>query len=321
MPIDETLGVLAHRGGLVVRRPELSVGIVGAVSRPTGLEVELLARQPLDRRGATERQAGIRAGRDRVVPAPRRLLPAYDEGLDLRVGRLDQDGRAHWVFGSRTSSSGGDHFGGTHGPSLRTTLRFPPLYDHASLVLAWPEIGFPESVVDLSLPPQDSVERGTVSIWDAPVDAGPVPASLRHRTHDGPRGEPPVEAGRIVAGPRVLSRGADAVVALTRLTAVDGALSAELLSVARGPRAAAMSVVPGPDRPPELPGARVGVVHDGEAVWAPHGSGSAGGGPDAFRSRIEFVLPDPGGASLDLLCAWPDAGLPDVLVPLPLDGR
>ncbi|MEV4140898.1 hypothetical protein AB0J72_53115 [Dactylosporangium sp. NPDC049742] len=321
MPIDETLGVLAHRGGLVVRRPELSVGIVGAVSRPTGLEVELLARRPLDRRGATERQAGIRAGRAGVVPAPRRLLPAYDEGLDLRVGRLDPDGRAHWVFGSRTSSSSGDHSGGTHGPSLRTTLRFPPLYDHASLVLAWPEIGFPESIVDLPLPPREAVERGTVSVWDAPVDAGPAPESLRRRTHDGPHTEPAVEAGRIVAGPRVLSRGADAVVGLTRLTAVDGLLSVELLSMARGPRAGAMSVVPGPGRPPDLPGATVAVVHDGEAVWAPHGSGGSSGGPDVFRSRIEFVLPDPGGAELGLVVAWPAAGLPDVLAPLPLDAR
>src|SRR5690349_21489759 len=104
----ETFGVLAHHGGLVVERPELTVGVVRAVSRPTGLELELLARRPLDRRSASERQADIRAGRAAPSTAARRLLPSFDEGIDLRVGWLDHDGRAHWEFGSWSSSSG-DH--------------------------------------------------------------------------------------------------------------------------------------------------------------------------------------------------------------------
>src|SRR6476661_1969763 len=106
--MDETLGVLAHPGGLVVERPELSVGVVCAVSRPTGFELELLARRPLDRRSAVERQADIRAGRAAPPAAPRRLLPPFDEGIDLRVGWLDHDGRAHWQFASSWSSSSGD---------------------------------------------------------------------------------------------------------------------------------------------------------------------------------------------------------------------
>jgi hypothetical protein len=142
--MSETLGVLAHRGGLVVDRPELSVGVVHAVSRPTGLELELIARRPLDSRSAAERQADIRAGRDARPSAPRRLLPQVDEGTDLRVGWLDRDGRAHWEYGSLSSSSG-DHFEGVNGPSLRTVLRFPPMFDNMSIVLAWPEIGFPEN--------------------------------------------------------------------------------------------------------------------------------------------------------------------------------
>ncbi|TMM35952.1 MAG: hypothetical protein E6F99_17355 [Actinobacteria bacterium] len=77
--------MLAHRGGLVVRRPELTVGVVRAVSRPTGLELDLLARRPPDRRSATERQADIRAGRDAPPVVPRRLLPKFDEGTD-RIG-------------------------------------------------------------------------------------------------------------------------------------------------------------------------------------------------------------------------------------------
>jgi hypothetical protein len=34
-------------GGLLVEHPELSVGVVRAVCRPTGLQLELLARRPL----------------------------------------------------------------------------------------------------------------------------------------------------------------------------------------------------------------------------------------------------------------------------------
>src|SRR6266487_423928 len=201
MSMVETLGALAHHGGLVVERPELSVGIVRAVSRPTGLELELLARRPLDRRSASERQADIRGGRVEPSIAPRRLLPPFDEGIDLRVGWLDHYGRAHWEFGSG-SSSGGDHFEGTNGPSLRTVLRFPPLFDHASVVLAWPEIGFPETVVELSLPDRATVERNTVSIWDAPLGVRRAPSSLNHRIGAFPLEELAIEAGRIVAMPQ-----------------------------------------------------------------------------------------------------------------------
>jgi hypothetical protein len=320
MRMDETLGVPAHRGGLVVERPELSVGIVGAVSRPTGLTLDLLARRPLDRRSATERQAGIRARRDAVQPAPRRLLPPYDEGLDLRVGWLDGSGRAHWEFGSRSTSSG-DHAGGTHGPSVRTRLRFPPMYEHASLVLAWPEIGFPEAVVELALPDRATVERDTVSIWDAPPLPGHAPVGLRHSVGTGPFEDPAVEAGRAVAEPRVLSRGDGAVVVLNRLSAVGSLLSLELLSVATGARARAVVEAAVPPAGTGGPGASVAVIRGDEAVWSrmrSGGAGGAGGDRAAFGSRTEFLLPAPAADVLHLLVGWPDAGLPDVRVAIPL---
>lgn len=325
----ETLGVLAHHGGLVVETPELSVGIVCAVARPDGLDLELIARRPLDRRSASERQADIRARRSGPPMAPRRLLPPFDEGIDLRVGWLDHDGRAHWEFGSLSSSSG-DHYEGTSGPSLQTVLRFPPLFDHASVVLAWPEIGFAETVVDLSLPDRATVERDTVSIWDAPLEVRRAPTSLNHRVGAFPFEELAVETGRMVAGPRVLSRGYEAVVVLTRLTRVGQALSMEILSVANDERVNAIAeggISGDPEQArAEGPGASIAVVDDRDAVWSQPYGGSSSGGSGTFRSTCEFILPSPENGILDLMVAWPAAGLPDVCVEIPLidlpgDGR
>lgn len=304
----ETLGVVAHRGGLVVERPELTVGVVSAVSRPGWLELELLARRPLDRRSGPERQADIRAGRAGPVVAPRRLLPQYDEGLELRVGWLDDGGRAHWEYGSWSSSSG-DHFEGVHGPSLRTTLRFPPLFDRVGLVLAWPELGFAEAVVELPLPDRATVERETVSIWDAPVRARRPAEPLTYRDGDSGFDPVPVEAGRIVAGPQVLSRAGGAAVVLTRVTAVGEVLALEINSVAAGA---------GDD---SGQGAAVAVLRDGEAVRVRPGDGGSSGGAGVFRSTFEFTLPRPGGDTLDLVVEWPAAGLPEMYAEIPLSPR
>lgn len=306
--MDETLGVLAHRGGLVVERPELRVGVVRAVCRPNGLELELLARSPLDRRG--------RAGNAAPPRAPRRLLPQYDEGIDLRVGWLDRDGRAHWEFGSLSSGSG-DHFGGTQ---LRTLLQFPPLFDHVSVVLAWPEIGFPETIVELRLPDRATVERDTVSIWDAPLNVGPAPSSLNHHLGAFQFEELPVEAGHIVAPPQVLSRGQDAAVVLSRLTAFGQTLSMEILSVANDERATAVTAIAFPPKPlqPNIPGASVAVVRHHDAVWVQPHAGSSSGGSRGFRSTTEFIVSRPDSDVLALMVGWQAAGLADTYVEVPL---
>ncbi|MET8765057.1 hypothetical protein [Lentzea sp. NPDC004782] len=326
-----TLGAVAHSGGLLVRRPELTVGVVRAVSGLSALEIELLARRPLDRRDATERQRDIREGLSlQPAAAPRRLLPAWDEGVDLRAGRLDHAGHAHWEYATFCSSSSGDYHLGTSGPTYRALFRFPPAFDRMSLVLAWPEIGFPETVITVPLPDRATVERATTSIWQAPVEVRPVPDGLNHHAAD--RLDPPaVEAGTNVAAPRVLHRRDHrAAVVLARLTAVDSLLSMELHSTATddftetiNARAFSRRAPSGlRDDPARIraagPGASVAVVQGQEAFWIRPGDGSFSGGDRTFSGVQEFTLNRPHGDVLDLVVAWPLAGLHDVRVRIPL---
>jgi hypothetical protein len=320
---SETLGVQGHAGGLVVDRPELTVGVLKLVSRPIGVELDLLARRPLDSRTATQRQSDIRSKVAGPPTAPRHLLPEYDEGMDLRVAWLDRTGRPHWEYGSFSVSTGTQ----VEGPSLRTTIRLPPMYDELSIVLAWPEIGFPETVVTVPLPDRATVEAQDVSLWTAPVaDARPVP-SLRHRVQSPFPTAPAVEAGRLVARPQVLLRGPDAVVALTRLTAIGPVLSLELLCLARNEAAATVSTrqryVRGPDPTrsddPDVvrqisDGASAAVIDDGNAWWAWIDTGQSGRGLDNFLANQEYLFARPAGEAVDLVVGWPAAGLADVLV-------
>jgi hypothetical protein len=109
-------------------------------------------------------------------------------------------------------------------------------------------------------------------------------------------------------------------VVLTRLTAIGAALSMEILSVANEERAHAI-----PDDPEHMrahgPGASIAVVHDRDAVWVPPLGGTASGGSGTFRSTAEFAVSGPDGDVLDLMVAWPAAGLPDVCVGIPLSAR
>ncbi|MFC0111803.1 hypothetical protein [Kibdelosporangium aridum] len=333
MDTTETLGAVAHSGGLLVRRPELTVGVVRAVSGLSALEIELLARRPLDRRSAAERQRDIRDGlSSQPAVASRRLLPPYDEGVDLRVGWLDHAGHAQWEFATSYSSSDGDYFLGTSGPTYRAVFRLPPTFDEISLVLAWPEIGFPETVITMPLPDRTTVERATTSIWQASLDVRPVPEGVTHhadRGHDSPA----IEAGMNVAPPRVLHRRDHRVaVVLTRLTAMNSMLSMELLSLAKGDPADAVNAHAFPpwrptsgalDDPAQIratgPGASVAVIQGHEALWIRPGDSTSSGGNQTFSCLQEFTLNRPHDDLLDLIVAWPLAGLHDVRVHIPLN--
>jgi hypothetical protein len=291
---DEMLGVVAHPGGLLVERPELTVGLVRATASTAALEVELLARRPPDPRPAD-------------VRAPRHLLPAYDEGMDLRLGRLDENGRAQWYYPWESSSDSGVE----RGPSLRVCYRLGPLFDAASFVLAWPEIGFPETVVHLQLPDRPTVERHTVSIWRAPAPAT-VAAGTGLVYRDAPEwtADVDVETGRAVASPRLLHRGARAVVVLTRLSAVGPMLSMEVRSIARG------AAAPSGHRL----GASIATADGADAVRLRLRQATTTGGAGSFENTSEYVLHRPHGDALDLIVGWPAAGLPAVRLSVPIAG-
>lgn len=309
--MDETLGLLGHPGGILVDHPRLRVGVVSAVSRPGGLCLDLIGRSPY----AADAVTG--------PPAPRVLLPRYDEGLYLRVAWLDADGRPHWEYGAYDVGTG-PAFGGT---VLRTRLRLPPMFDSVALVLAWPEIGFPEAVATLPLPGRDAVQRAATSIWTAPVRTDPPP---ENRTESAARPSPEVhpEAGLALLGPRVLHRGEDAVVLLTHLTLIGAALSVGITCTARGRRggAATMASTYGPGRRSGSTGPRASAVGASVALvegaafrWLTPTDGSAAGGDDVFDGHGEYAFERPDGPVLTLGVGWPEAGLPDVLVRLPIE--
>jgi len=301
MEPDLTLGVVAHHGGLLVRRPELSVGVVQAMSRPSGLTLDVIARRPLDRRDAKQRQRDIRSVRDEPVRvAPRLLLPDFDEGRELRLGWIEA-GHAHWAYGDTASWSGDDHTG-SDGPGWRHTCLLPPMFEQLSLVLAWPEIGFDETVVTVELPDRDTVERAATSIWQAPVDALPVtePLTDRHATHLDPV---PIEAGTVVAAPRVLHRSDHAAIVLSRVTAVGPALSLELTGVVTGPLADTLA------RRAPRGGPSMAVAEENDAFWLRSAGGSHLGGKQHFVTVDEFTAHRPDGDVLDLVVAWSAAGL------------
>ncbi|SNY44470.1 hypothetical protein [Paractinoplanes atraurantiacus] len=326
MVVSETLGVVAHPGGLLVDRPELSVGVSLIVSRPTGLEIRLAARHPAepgDVPPGLDEWGELRPGPAGVTPAPRVLLPEYDEGMHLRVGSLDPAGRAQWVYGSTSVYSG-------RYVEVRTTVVLPPVFDYVDLVLAWPEIGFPEAVIGLSLPGRATVQRGTFSVWEAPpvakLAAGTTPpgdtALLPEPPLLGDPRSPRIEAGRLAADPCVLVRDRDAVIVLSRVTRSGPILALEVESLARGEAATRLEQVELPHRD-DFVRVRptVALLHGASAFPLRAYEGGYSGGAGTFHATEEFAVAS--AEALDLLVAWPAAGIPAhrAVVPLNRLGR
>jgi hypothetical protein len=305
---EDAVGVLAHRGGLLAATPEVTVGVVRAVSRADRLEFELIARAP----------------GDRIGPHRTRRPPGYGEGRDPRLGWLDGDGRVRWAYPARGSAPGHRQSPDSY---FRATFALPPLFDEVSLVLAWPEIDFPETVITLPLPDQAAVDRATTSIW-SPGTGTPVVADRWHRRSADPIFDQiDVESGTVVAGPAVLHGSEQAAVVLTRVTAVGALLSMEVLSVARGEVATAVDAHvfdPALRRAPQLRGpmrgtAALAVIHGSDAIRPHSPFSSSSGSPGNFACRTDFTLPNPATGTLDLLVSWPLAGLTEVRVHVDLD--
>jgi hypothetical protein len=305
----ETVGVLAHRGGFLVHRPEVTIGVVRAVSRLDGLEIEVISRVPRDRLGPSG------------PASPHRLPPVHDKRVDLRLGWLDGDGRVRWEHFSSGSSTA--HFR-TPYRRFQGIFALPPLFDRVSLVLAWPEVHFPETVITLPLPDRETVERSDSTAWRA--GGGTAVTDEWDRRPATPVLDPvEVESGTVVAGPVVLHGAERAAVVLTRATAVGPLLSLEVLSIARGEvetAVAAFAFSPTTFDDPVLHhqgSAAVAVVHGLVAHSLESIGGSATGGGAGYTAQAEYLLPRPAGDTLDLLVSWPLAGLAEVRVRVDLD--
>ncbi|MEO6082639.1 MAG: hypothetical protein ABIQ18_05990 [Umezawaea sp.] len=296
----EVLGAVAHPGGLLVRHPEVSIGVVRAAARSSGLTLDLIARTPRDPNGAPQHS----------------LTDPGDWGRQ-RIGWVDSGGqvrRQHMINGS----SGGLHGGDT--VEHRGLYVLPPLFGEVSFVFEWSEIGFPETVVPLVLPTREEVERTERSIWSAPRVGVPVEEEFERDLSDRRRDRPALEQGVVVAAPMVLHGSDDAAVALTRLTDHGSQLSLAVLSVARG--AVTRGIAPAlhglREIGPSTGGADIAVVQGRRAhrVWSFEGSRSSG--VDAFTASTEHALARPSSGVLDLLVSWPLAGLDEVRVELTL---
>lgn len=332
MEVAQVLGAVAHRGGVIVEHETLRVGVVQMVSRTSGLQITVVARRPADRRSTAERQAAIRAGE--VTPGSSRLLlPSPDEGMELRLGWLDSDRHARWAYpdGSESSSDGSAE--DESGPSLRATFTLPPLFKAMTLLLAWPEIGFPETSIELTLPDAVTVERASVSIWDADLPKSRIPSWARHVTAELDTVPIAEESGTVIAQPQTLHRSADSALVLTRLSAYSNVLQATVTGVARGTiadqlRHRRFPPIGSSDNDVLAFFGRArpvfGLVQDNILMTAAPG-GTATGGPGIYETETRFAVPRPADHQpLHFAVGWPQAGLdiveiflaPDISDPL-----
>ena len=296
------------------------------VSRTSGLQITVVARRPADRRGTADRQAAIRAG-DVTPGASRLLLPSPDEGMELRLGWLDSDRHARWEYphGSESSSGGADG----EGPSLRATFVLPPLFEAMTLLLAWPEIGFPEASIELALPDAVTVESASVAIWDAALPESRKPSWARQVAADLDTVPIAEESGTVIAQLRTLHRSAGAALILTRLSAYENVLQATITGVARGTVADRLGRQGFPpigssdnDLLAFFGRAKpvFGLVQDNILMTAAPGDGTATGGPGIYETETRFAVPRPvDHQPLQLAVGWPQAGLDIVEIVLPPD--
>ena len=174
-------------------------GVSHLVSRTSGLQISVLARRPAGRRSAVQRQAAVLA-EGGAPRASRRLLPSPDEGMELPLGWLDSDRHARWEYPHSSQSSSGGSADDGPGPSLRATFMLPPPFEAMTLLLAWPEIGFPETLIELAPPGFGTVQHASVSISDAEPPDSLTPSWARQVTAD-PDSSPPIaeETGTAIA--------------------------------------------------------------------------------------------------------------------------
>jgi hypothetical protein len=124
--VDLTLGVLAHRGGLLVRRPELTVGVVQLTAIGSALSIELFGV-------ATGPLADTLSAR----PFP---PPPQGNGPSLAVAKEND---AFWISAHEgTSTRGGPRF-----DTVQEFITRRPDGDTLDLIVAWPQADLPNAWV------------------------------------------------------------------------------------------------------------------------------------------------------------------------------
>jgi hypothetical protein len=199
-PDDELLGVVVHSGLVLCRRRDVVTALRRITAFPAGLVLDtvVLARgvhaQAAGRRqlaATAHRQAAAAAQREDEAAAQhdseaaaqregaaaaerrhalkqarieRRYLPSFDEGDVLRLGITAPTGEALWLDAYASSSSATEARYRLEAAYWLTPL---PVDGLLSLVCAWPEIGLPETRIDIILPDLAVRAAETFPLWDA----------------------------------------------------------------------------------------------------------------------------------------------------------
>jgi hypothetical protein len=203
-PDDELLGVVVHSGLVFGRGKNVVAALRRITAFPTGLALDavVLARgihaQAAGRRAqaataqrravataqgeeeaAAQHESEAAAQREGTAAAERhhalqqgrierRYVPSFDEGDVLRLGVATPAAGTRWLdaYGS-TRSETEVHYR-LEAAFWLTPL---PLEGLLTLVCAWPEIGLPETQVDIILPDLAVRAAETFSLWDVAEEA------------------------------------------------------------------------------------------------------------------------------------------------------
>ena len=199
-PNEELLGVVVHSGLVLARSQHVVAALRRITAFPAGLSLDavVLARevhaeaavrrerqatihreaQAVERReregaaqqqgeAATKLEGTAAAERDRLrkrVMMDQRSLPQFGEGDMLRLAVASPAGQSQWLDAYQSSRESTQRFFRLEASYWVTPL---PRDGLLTVVCAWPEIGLPEGLTDITLPELAVRAVATRSLWDA----------------------------------------------------------------------------------------------------------------------------------------------------------
>jgi hypothetical protein len=176
VPDEELLGVVVHSGVMLARSQDVVAALRRITAFPTGLALDAVvvaravhaeAAARREREATSHREAESAERQDRLrrrVVMEQRHLPQFEEGDRLRIAVAPPAAEPQWLDAYQSSSAR------TQGRyRLEASYWVTPLPADGllTLVCAWPEIGLPEALTDITLP-ELAVRAGAArSLWDA----------------------------------------------------------------------------------------------------------------------------------------------------------